>query len=80
LGIRLTGESNEKWQRYASLVSSDGFLPLSMKGTVTNPGVPLPDPGKLIQGAAENLIKKGLGELFGGRKKEEKNAPAPEKN
>lgn len=76
LGVRLTGSSNAKWQRYVGLVAKDGFLPLSIKGTVSNPGVPMPDPAKLIQGAAEGLINRGLGELFGPKRKPD---PPPDK-
>jgi hypothetical protein len=79
LGIRLNGPSNQNWQRYTNLIAKDGFLPLSMKGTVTNPGIPMPDPGQLIQGAAENLINRGLSDLFGGKKKKEEEKKPEEK-
>ena len=71
LGVRFRGQRNAKWQRYVNVLSKDGFLPLSIKGTVDKPGVPMPDPSKLLQGAAENLLGRGLNELFGGGKKKQ---------
>ncbi len=68
IGFKPVSQNPNNWQRFASLVANDGFLPLKLRGTVDSPKPGLPDPAKLIEAGARKLLGDGIGNLLGGDK------------
>ncbi|MEZ6197831.1 MAG: AsmA-like C-terminal region-containing protein [Planctomycetota bacterium] len=57
LGVRTKPGKTKEWDKFAPLLSSDGFLPLGIGGTIDSPSPRLPDPAKLVEGAARNALE-----------------------
>jgi hypothetical protein len=72
LGVRVKGQGDARWQRWASVLGADGFLPIGLGGTLSAPALQPPKPEELIGGAAQELLKRGLGELLGPKKDDKK--------
>jgi AsmA-like C-terminal region len=70
LGVKPEPGKVKEWDRFAPLVAGDGFLPLGLIGTVASPSAKLPDPGKLLEGAAKNALGGALNGLLGGKKED----------
>lgn len=73
LGIKPVSNEPANWQRFVSLLSTDGFLAMKLTGTVDSPSPGLPDAGKLIEAGAKKLIGDGLSNLLGGKTKDGEN-------
>ncbi|MEE9393201.1 MAG: AsmA-like C-terminal region-containing protein [Planctomycetota bacterium] len=68
LGIRPEPGRIKEWDKFSPILASNGFLPLGLKGHVSSPGLRLPDPAKLIEGAIKSRLDKGISDLLGGKK------------
>lgn len=72
LGVKVKSGQLGKFQQYARVLSPDGFLPVRLGGNISSPSLKPPDIGAAVGNALENTLRKGLGGIFGPKKKDDK--------